>query len=288
MNPQHLFIHHRADRNHKCDLFPEATHSRTLVAIDKLDKIGKDGALLDIVGYGVGRTEAVELLDALVGHSEPLEYLGGLLAADPIGAVAVRELSEILRLTKAIRGADRIEIDPSLARGLSYYTGAIMEVAVDGIGSLGGGGRYDNLVGMFLGRDVPACGFSLGLERIIVVMTERNMFPASVGLGAVDVMVTIWNEEARGDALTLASELRRAGLRVDVYPEPDKLGKQIKYASSRNVPFVAILGDDERARGEVAIKDLRSGEQKAMARSEAVAYIAGGLNPKAVGPDSNP
>src|SRR5439155_11369726 len=97
--------------------------------------------------------------------------------------------------------AGRIRIDPSLARGLSYYTGAIMEIAVEGIGSLGGGGRYDNLIGMFLGRDVPACGFSLGLERIIVVMTERDMFPAAVAHGAVDVVVTIWNDEARAEAL---------------------------------------------------------------------------------------
>ena len=109
---------------------------------------------------------------------------------------------------------------PSLARGLSYYTGAIMEIAVpDGLGSLGGGGRYDNLIGMFLGRDIPACGFSLGLERIIVVMTERDMFPASVARGAVDVMVTFLDEDSRGDALALAAELRARRLRVDVYPE---------------------------------------------------------------------
>src|SRR5262245_62386087 len=105
-----------------------------------------------------------------------------------------------------------------------------MEVAVEGIGSLGGGGRYDNLIGMFLGRDVPACGFSLGLERIIVVMTERNMFPAAVARGAVDIMVTLWNDQTRGDAIALATTLRRAGLSVEIYPEADKLGKQCKYA----------------------------------------------------------
>ena len=150
-----------------------------------------------------------------------------------------------------------------------------MEIAVpDLAGSLGGGGRYDNLIGMFLGRDIPACGFSLGLERIIVVMTERNMFPPEVARGAVDVMVTIWNHETRDHSLALASELRRSGLRVDVYPEADKIGKQFKYASSRNVPFVALLGDDERARGEVAIKDLRSGDQKSVARTEAAAFVS--------------
>ncbi len=150
-----------------------------------------------------------------------------------------------------------------------------MEIAVpDLAGSLGGGGRYDNLIGMFLGRDVPACGFSLGLERIIVVMTERNMFPVEITRGAVDVMVTIWNHETRNHSLALAAELRRAGLRVDVYPEADKIGKQFKYASSRSVPFVVVLGDDERARGEVAIKDLRSGDQKSISRADAPEFIA--------------
>jgi histidyl-tRNA synthetase len=149
-----------------------------------------------------------------------------------------------------------------------------MEITVpDLAGSLGGGGRYDNLIGMFLGRDIPACGFSLGLERIIFVMTERDMFPATVARGAVDVMVTIWSHDTREQSLALASTLRGAGLSVDLYPEADKLGKQVKYASARHVPFVAILGDDERARGEVSVKDLRTGEQQGVARAEAAAFI---------------
>jgi histidyl-tRNA synthetase len=168
----------------------------------------------------------------------------------------------------------RLRVDPSLARGLSYYTGAIMEIAVPDLpGSLGGGGRYDSLVGMFLGRDVPACGFSLGLERIIVVMTERGMFPASLAESAVDLMVTMWNAEAGSDALALAADVRRAGLRVEVYPEADRLGKQFKYASSRHVPLVAVVGDEERERGEVTIKDLRSGEQQSVARSAVAAHV---------------
>src|SRR5258706_140704 len=107
-------------------------------------------------------------------------------------------MDEIVRLTAGTAAQGRIRVDPSLARGLSYYTGAIMEIAVpDLAGSLGGGGRYDNLIGMFLGRDVPACGFSLGLERIIVVMTERCMFPATLARGGVDVMVTFMDDESR-------------------------------------------------------------------------------------------
>ncbi len=198
-------------------------------------------------------------------------------------------MSRVFRLSSSCRRfselagsgtASRIRVDPSLARGLSYYTGTIMEIAVpDLAGSLGGGGRYDHLIGMFLGRDVPACGFSLGLERIIVVMNERGMFPASVVDGGVDVMVTVWSQETSGESLALASDLRRSGLRVDVYPEPDKLGKQFKYASSRQVPFVAILGDDERARSEVSIKDLRSGDQTTMTNAEAGRFILSRLGP---------
>src|SRR5207249_8083850 len=128
----------------------------------------------------------------------------------------VDELSDILKLARSTPAEAHIRIDPSLARGLSYYTGAIMEIAVpDLAGSLGGGGRYDNLIGMFLGRDVPATGVSLGLERIIVVMTERGMFPAALAQGGVDAMVAVWNHESRADALMLAAELRRSDLHVD-------------------------------------------------------------------------
>ena len=167
-------------------------------------------------------------------------------------------------------------MDPSLARGLSYYTGAIMEIAVpDLAGSLGGGGRYDNLVGMFLGRDVPACGFSLGLERIIVVMTERGMFPAKVSRGAVDVMIACLDDEAQAEALALAAELRGERLRVDIYPEVGrKLEKPLKYAGGRGVPVLAILGGDERATGEVTVRDLQTREQERAPRATAASWIA--------------
>jgi len=145
-------------------------------------------------------------------------------------------------------------------------------------GSLGGGGRYDDLIGMFLGRRVPACGFSLGLERILVVMDERGMFPPGVTAAAVDVMVAMWSGATRRDALALAYELRADGLRADVYPEPDKLGRQFKYAAGRAVPFVALVGDDERARGEVTVKDLRSGEQASVARARAGSEIRSRLD----------
>ena len=137
-----------------------------------------------------------------------------------------------------------MRLDPSLARGLSYYTGAIFEIAVpDLAGSLGGGGRYDNLVGMFLGRAGAGCGFSLGLERILVVMAERGMFPPDVGAPAPP---TSWSRSGmprrRRMRWRWPRELRAAGLRVEVYPEADKIGKQFKYASARGVPFVTVVG----------------------------------------------
>jgi len=147
---------------------------------------------------------------------------------------------------------------------------------VVGAGSLAGGGRYDELIGMFLDEQVPACGISLGLERILVVMAERNMFPESLVETAADVMVTIWNREAAVDAVRLAGELRASGLRADVYPDADKIGKQFKYADSRHIKFVTVVGDDEAARGDVAVKNLATGEQQVIPRAQVAAFIKHG------------
>jgi histidyl-tRNA synthetase len=152
-----------------------------------------------------------------------------------------------------------------------------MEVTVPDLpGSLGGGGRYDGLIGMFLGEDVPACGFSLGLERMLVVMGERNMFPPSVQQASADVLVTLFNAETVAEALRLATELRSGGVRVEVYPEPDKLGRQMKYAAAKAIPFAAILGGDEIARGEVTVKNLQTGEQQSVPRASVAASLRKG------------
>jgi histidyl-tRNA synthetase len=254
-------------------------HGPALVALDKLDKIGADGVRREFVERGIEREKADRCLQLFEhpGGEKPLDTLQRLAAIVGGGDAAVQNLTDIVA---AAGERARIRIDPSLARGLSYYTGAILEIAVSDLaGSLGGGGRYDNLIGMFLGRDIPATGFSLGLERILVVMTERGMFPPTVTRGAVDVLVTMWQEPATRDAaLALAGELRRAGLRVEVYPEADKLGKQFKYAADRHVPFVAVQGGDETAGGVVAIKDLRSAEQATVPRVEAATFISSKLN----------
>ncbi|HZE72704.1 MAG TPA: histidine--tRNA ligase [Pyrinomonadaceae bacterium] len=276
---------------------PLEIHDAALVGLDKLDKIGRDKVQTELTERGIANAPANTLLDffadlaslddaaqiaieesheaqQLALNSAILGRLVEFVGSDEIGARGIDELQSILQLCAANGSASRIRIDPGLARGLSYYTGAIIEIHVkDLAGSLGGGGRYDGLVGMFLGRDVPACGFSLGLERIIVVMAERGMFPPALLSAPADLMVTIWNEDTIEDSVVLASELRRESLRVDLYPEADKLGKQFKHASARGIPFVVILGDEERARGEVALKDMRSGDQKSVKRENIASEV---------------
>ncbi|HEX8290809.1 MAG TPA: histidine--tRNA ligase [Pyrinomonadaceae bacterium] len=282
-------------------------HGEALVAIDKLDKIGREGVAREFDARGIKAESGDELLGffenlpaleraaefvaegegaaevskAVAYNRAALGRLVEFVGGHDAGALGIENLRQIVEHAEAYGVADRIKIDPSLARGLSYYTGAIMEISVpDLAGSLGGGGRYDNLVGMFSGKDITACGFSLGLERIILIMTERGMFPENLGRAAADVLVTIWSEESVRDSLAFAAELRRGapGLRVDVYPEPDKLGKQLKYASAVGVPFVVVIGDDERARGEVALKDMKTGEQRTLRREQAGAGLGEALN----------
>jgi histidyl-tRNA synthetase len=239
---------------------PPAQHSTALVALDKLDKTSAEVVEAELAERGIDKNAASAMLSRLKA---------GL--TDDVDVEGANDLREIVRLCEHTPAAGRIQIDLSLARGLSYYTGSIFEIAVpDLAGSLGGGGRYDELVGMFLGQHVPACGISLGLERILVVMGERAMFPAALTATSADVMVTIWNANGAGDAIRLAGELRAAGLRVDVYPEADKIGKQFKYADARGIRFVTILGAE---RGDVAVKNLKTGEQHVMPRASVADFI---------------
>ena len=248
-------------------------HGAALVALDKLDKIGRDGVRAELAARGIPETAATGLLETFSGEVSFPAVRARLQGRDD-ALSGVAELEEIAAFSAATSAGRHIRIDPSLARGLSYYTGAIMEIAVaDLAGSLGGGGRYDGLIGMFLGDDIPACGFSLGLERILVVMGERNMFPAHVQSAAADVLVTLFEGQPIEDALELAKDLRSRGVRVEVYPEPDKLGKQFKYASARGLPWVTIVGSDERAQQAVTIKNMQTGEQVTRPRQEQMEYL---------------
>jgi histidyl-tRNA synthetase len=289
-------LNHRRliDAMMSASMIEKERRSDALISVDKLDKIGVDAVRKELSLQGIPGQSVETLLyrmtkrtfidpnlnvhtfsqDRYQSNHELLGFLASSfkdLLSDKETTIAsseaLGELTTIVDLVQNTSAADHIKIDQSLARGLSYYTGAIMETQVkDLAGSLGGGGRYDNLVGTFLGKDVPACGFSLGLERIIMVMSECDMFPPHLGSSPADVMITVWNEDSIGDSLALAAELRGNGLRVDLYPEADKLAKQFKYASSRGIPYVAIIGDDERARGEVAIKEMLSGDQRCVKR----------------------
>jgi histidyl-tRNA synthetase len=249
----------------------EPLHASALVAVDKLDKIGRDGVIAELAQRGVAETSALQLLDIIARPSDA-GPIG--IVADEAGRRAWDNLTSFLVLTNGTAAEGHIEPDLTLARGLSYYTGAIMEINVpDLAGSLGGGGRYDNLVGMFLGQSVPACGFSLGLERILVVMGERGMFPAFLATTPADVMVAVFDAKDMPHAMQVGASLRKSGLRVLVYPDADKIGKQIKYADSRGIPFVAILGSDEVANGTLTVKHLAAKTQHTYEQGSAGAEI---------------
>jgi histidyl-tRNA synthetase len=254
-------------------------HGQALVAIDKLDKIGRQGVQQELESRGIASPSHDRLLNWMTAGSRPdaLDWLEAECGDDNAGA-AFENLRAIFALAKRSGIARQLTFDPSLARGLSYYTGAIMEINVpDLAGSLGGGGRYDGLIGMFSGEEIPACGFSLGLERILVVMTERQMFPSHVEAVGAEVMVTLFDKDGVGPALELARDLRTAGVSVEVYPELDKLGKQFKYASTRGIRFVTVTGADERAAGNVTIKNMVSGEQTSVSREAAASWLTTAL-----------
>ncbi len=284
-----LRLNHRGLLRGMLDTFgvPSALHDQALVAVDKLDKIGRDGVAAELIARGIPSAAGERLLGAYAAASAcrgddvratnalRLPMLRQHVTGHADGGAAVANLSEIVRLAGATSAGDHVLVDPSLARGLSYYTGAIMEIAVpDLAGSLGGGGRYDGLIGMFSGENLPACGFSLGLERILVVMTERKMFPPAVESSAADVLVTLFDEEGKAEALRLAADLRALHVRVELYPDLDKLGKQFKYASARRTRFVTVVGADERAAGHVTVKDMSSGTQTQMPRGDVAQQIA--------------
>jgi histidyl-tRNA synthetase len=267
---------------------PAELHGTALTALDKLDKIKIEGVSKEMAERGIsaraieGLTEVFTgriALDMLTGNPMAgLQSVADFVSGADDDPASVENLRQIFELTQNTPAAQRVTFDPSLARGLSYYTGAIMEVNVpDLAGSLGGGGRYDNLVGMFLGQSVPACGFSLGLERILVVMGERNMFPPTLATTPADVMMVVFDAKDTRHALRIAGLLRESGLRVLVYPDADKIGKQIKYADSLRIPFVAILGGNEIEAGTVTVKNLTAQTQTTYDQAAAGGAILEGL-----------
>ena len=253
------------------------------VAIDKLDKIGINAVNAKLVERGLNDEQVAALQPILTTSPQPspqgrennpkakLAELREYLASSEIGLKGVKEMEEIFSLVEATtpslegRAGERfsIELDLCLARGLNYYTGAIFEVkALDAqIGSITGGGRYDNLTGIFGLPNVSGVGISFGADRIYDVLTELDLFPKALQ-STTQVLFAAFGEAELAYALKWAKELRQAGKAVEVYPEPAKMKKQMSYADAKQIPFVAIVGGDEMAQNKVMLKNMTTGEQK--------------------------
>ena len=248
------------------------------VAIDKLDKIGIENVNKELLEKGIP-AEAVEALQPILhlngANAEKLDQLEQVLVNSEIGLKGIEELRTIFALyAQSTQDGDlatyqpsglQVELDLCLARGLNYYTGAIFEVkALDAkIGSITGGGRYDNLTGIFGMPNVSGVGISFGADRIYDVLAELNLYPENLQ-SSTQLLFATFGEEELLYALKWAKALRAAGISVEVYPEPTKMKKQMGYADSKNIPFVAIVGSDEMASGEVMLKNMQTGEQQKM------------------------
>jgi histidyl-tRNA synthetase len=248
-------------------------------SIDKLDKIGLKGVEEELRKNSIpdGAVERLGNLLQIQGTNQQiLEELELLLADYADATQGIAELREIVGYLESLGLAQECyQIVPSMVRGLEYYTGPIYETVVEEprIGSITGGGRYDELVGMFLNNSIPATGTSLGIERIIDVMDELEMFPAGVGATVAQVLVTQFDRDLIPETLKAASDLRKSGLKAELYFEATSLGKQIRYALKKGIPYVVILGPDEAAAGQITLRNLELKQQLTVAREDATAQI---------------
>ena len=256
------------------------------VAIDKLDKIGVEAVKNELKERGLS-DEQVEALQPILNqefgikNQDKLASLKEFLAGSEIGLKGVEEMEEVFALVESTKTASlkeesrfSIELDLCLARGLNYYTGAIFEVkALDAqIGSITGGGRYDNLTGIFGLPGVSGVGISFGADRIYDVLTELDLFPKELQ-SATQLLFATFGEEELHYALRWAKELRAQNIAVEVYPEPTKMKKQMGYADSKQIPFVAIVGSDEMAQNKVMLKEMSTGEQQLVTLDELLSAI---------------
>ncbi len=236
------------------------------VAIDKMDKIGLEKVNEEIASKGIS-AEAIEKLQPILklsgSNAKKLEQLKVVLAASEVGLKGVAELETIFGLCEAMKVETKIELDLTLARGLNYYTGAIFEVkALDvQIGSITGGGRYDNLTGVFGMEGVSGVGISFGADRIYDVLNQLNLYPETSQEQTRVLFVSFGDSELRY-CLSWANALRQQGVNTEIYPEPAKMKKQMSYADNKNIPFVAIVGETEMQENKVMLKNMKTGEQK--------------------------
>lgn len=238
------------------------------VALDKLDKIGRENVEAEMLEKGISRQaidKAVALFEIKGTAEEQFGTLKELLSASPIGMQGISELEEIFAQTEILGlSAASCELDITLARGLNYYTGVIFEVAAPEsvtIGSIGGGGRYDDLTGIFGLKQVSGVGISFGLDRIYLVLEELGLFPTVLDQTLEVFSLNFGVEESRA-ALKLVLQLRSRGIKADMYPNDAKISKQFKYADKRNAPYVVLIGKEELLNGVFTVKEMSTGSQK--------------------------
>lgn len=230
------------------------------VAIDKLDKVGMDGVRKELSERGIPES-AISILEKVLATPD-ITALKPIFASNETGLKGLEELERVFQLLSKSPLQNELEFDITLARGLSYYTGCIFEVSAKDyqMGSIGGGGRYADLTGVFGVPGLSGVGVSFGADRIYDVLEGLNLFPENLS-ESVKIMLASFDEPAFDYAFQCATQLRAAGVSVEIYPEPGKLKKQFEYAAKRGIPFVAIIGDSEIEAKTLTIKDQKSGEQ---------------------------
>jgi histidyl-tRNA synthetase len=238
-------------------------------SIDKLDKMPWEEVEKELQEKDI-QSDAIEKLGALMQQQLTLDTLSSALSGIETALEGIAETRQIFTYLEALRMDPRhYTFDLSLARGLDYYTGPIFETKLTDqphMGSLTGGGRYDGLIGMLSGREMPAVGTTLGLDRIFTAMQQLNMLPEVKT--STQVLIANFSEETFEHVISLAGFLRQQGLATEIYPDAAKLKKQFAYADKKGIPFMAVLGETEIADGTVALKDLRTGEQKVVQRED--------------------
>jgi histidyl-tRNA synthetase len=252
-----------------CGIAPE-TAAGVLRTVDKLPKMGPDETRrLLAEENGLGADQVAKLFEFLAIAGEPAEVLArieGLLPGAGPGREGVEALRKVLDLLGAMGLGGRVALDPSIARGLDYYTGTVYETFLQdlpGFGAVMSGGRYDGLIGTFAGEGIPAVGISLGIDRLLAGLVELKVLEGGRD-SVADVVVTVFDEARAADAARAAAAVRAAGIDCELYPQAVKLGKQFKYAERRGARWVLVVGPDETARGEVQVKEMASGKQEAV------------------------
>lgn len=247
------------------------------VAIDKLDKIGFDAVNAELAEDGIP-AEAIERLQPIIklsgSNAEKLQTMREVLKDSTTGIKGIDEVDFVLNTLSQLRLTNEMELDLTLARGLNYYTGCIFEVkALDvEIGSITGGGRYDNLTGIFGMPGLSGVGISFGADRIYDVLNQLDLYPQEVST-ATQLLFVNFGEAEAAYALPALAEARRAGIRAEIYPDASKMKKQMAYANAREIPFVALAGESEIAEGKFTLKDMTTGEQMVVSASEMIEKV---------------